>query len=144
MSSNNTIQYTIEWKNDNASFEKIRQDLKAIQQMTQSEYLNLNKGLNAAQASHQLKELKAEAAQLQTALQKAFNSDLGAVNINKLNQELSKLNLKDMSAKFASAGVAGQQAFRDIAAQTVTTNMHLKQTHSTLNEIRKTFVNTLK
>lgn len=140
----NKIQYQLEFQAKDDSLQKIKQELFEIKNMTQAEYLSLNKGLNAAEAAHQLKQIKQEVSQLESVLKKSFNADLGTININKFNQELRKIDLKTIRNDFQSLSAIGKNAFRDFATSALTTNLELKKTHNLLDEMKTTMANTVK
>ena len=78
------------------------------------------------------------------ALNKAFNKDLGTMNVVKFNKELQKLDLNRIHSDFSKAGAAGQNAFRSMTTEILTTNMQLKQSHTLINKMAETMANTVK
>lgn len=140
----NQIRFKVGYEVDKSALNEIRNSLQTIQKMTSSDLMSLNKGMDLTTANAQLKQIKQTASQVQEALSRSFNSDLGTFNISKFNSELKNLDINRVYNDFASAGVAGQSAFRNITSQVLTTNMQLKQTHSLLDNMATTMANTIK
>ena len=140
----NQIRFKVGYEVDKSALNEIRNSLQTIQKMTSSDLMSLNKGMDLTTANAQLKQIKQTASQVQEALSRSFNSDLGTLNISKFNSELKNLDINRVYNDFASAGAAGQSAFRNITSQVLTTNMQLKQTHSLLDNMATTMANTIK
>lgn len=140
------IRYDLFLNTSNAqsSLNKFSQQLQKLGKFTQGDILNLNKGIKTEQAKKKLAELKTSVAQMDTALKGAFNKDLGTFNVDKFNQSLKKMDLKQVQKGFKNAGVQGEQAFRDITTQVMTTNVQLKQSNGFLQKIGKTFLDAAK
>ena len=71
----------------------------------------------------EVKQIISSVNQLDGALERAFNTNLGTLNISKFNQEISKLNLGKIQQDMSKVGSAGSNAFRNITAQILTTNI---------------------
>ena len=140
----NQIRFKVGYEVDKNGLNEIKNSLQAIQKMTSSDLMSLNKGMDLSTANSQLKQIKQTASQVQEALSRSFNSDLGTLNISKFNSELKNLDINRIYNDFNSAGTAGQSAFRNITSQVLTTNMQLKQTHNLLDEMATTMANTVK
>lgn len=140
----NQIRFKVGYEVDKNGLNEIKNSLQAIQKMTSSDLMSLNKGMDLSTANSQLAQIKQTASQVQEALSRSFNSDLGTLNISKFNSELKNLDINRIYNDFASAGTAGQSAFRNITSQVLTTNMQLKQTHNLLDEMATTMANTVK
>lgn len=134
------IRFGVNFDVDQSSLNKIKSALKEISNLSTKDL----KIIDEDKAQTALNEIKKSAGELQTALQKSFNADLGTLNISKFNQELHKIDLKKIQSDLAQAGSVGQRAFKDIATQALTTNMQLKQTNNFLNQIGTTMINTVK
>ena len=140
----NQIRFKVGYEVDKNGLNEIKNSLQAIQKMTSSDLMSLNKGMDLSTANSQLAQIKQTASQVQEALSRSFNSDLGTLNISKFNSELKNLDINRIYNDFNSAGTAGQSAFRNITSQILTTNMQLKQTHNLLDEMATTMANTVK
>lgn len=142
--ANGSIQLSVGLNVDKTAINQLKTSLQEIQRMTQND-LNLD-GLIGSQkeAVRDLEKVKATAKEVEKALDKAFNKDLGTLNVSKFNQELSKLGLKNIYTQFNSIGSTGQAAFRNMTTEILTTNLQLKQSHKFLNEIATTMGNTIK
>jgi TP901 family phage tail tape measure protein len=135
------IQYSVGFNVDKTSLNGILTSLQQIKAMSSQDFLRMNPG-QFANANAELNKVKASAGQLELALKKAFNTNLGTLNIIKFRQELSKLNLGKIQADMAKVGASG--TFRNLTTQVLTTNMQLKQTHTLMNKLSKTMGNTIK
>ena len=143
MANGGNIRYSIGFNVDKTGLNQIKASLQEIQKLTAQDLIKINNSsLEAAQKD--LEKIKASAQSLEGALEKSFNTNIGALNVSKFNQELKKLNLNQIYTDFTKAGIAGQNAFRDITTQILTTNMHLKKSHSLLEDMATTMANTVK
>ena len=136
------IEYSVGFKADAASLNNIKNSLSELKKIS-LEALNPS-AANYDSHERALINLRESVGQLEGAFDKAFNKDLGTLNIAKFNKELQKLNLHKIEKDMQAAGAAGQTAFRNIAAQALTTNMQLKQTHTFVDKIATTLSNTIK
>ena len=143
--ANNRIDYSIGFKVDQTGLNQAKSALQELQRLSAGDLMKIN-NTSFDQAKKDLKELKANASVLENALSKAFNANLGTVNVSKFNQELKKSNitLDQIYAGMSKAGYAGEAAFRKTATQVLTTNTQLKQSHKILDDIAKTMGNTVK
>lgn len=141
MANGGRIQYTVGFNVDQSGLNQIKQSLQAIQNASVKDLVNVQGLQNADQ---RLKEIKHTASEVQGALERSFNSDLGTLNVSKFNQELKKLDVKRIYTDFNQVGVSGQNAFRNITSQVLTTNLQLKQTNKWLDEMATTMTNTIR
>lgn len=144
MAATNRIDFTVGFNTDQSGLSSIKKALEEIQKMTSGDLMSLNKGMDLSEANSRLSQIKESASQVQKALEKAFNADLGTLNVSKFNNELKNLDINKIYNDFNSAGSAGQTAFKNITTQILTTNMQLKQTHSFLENMATTLSNTIK
>lgn len=128
------------------SLNDIKATLQQINKMTTQDFMSMNKELNTQQAVQQLTQLKSTVSDIQNALEKAFNVNLNSINVSKFNQELQKsgLNINQIYKTLHQFGSTGDSAFRRLAANVLTTNTQLKESHKILDEIASTMSNTIK
>lgn len=143
MANGGNIRYSVNFDVNKTGLNEIKASLQEIQKLTAQDLMKIN-NTSLSVAQQDLEKLKVSVKQLDGALDKAFNSDLGTLNVSKFNQELKKLNLNQIYKDFSNAGAAGQAAFRNTTTQILTTNMQLKQTHSLLDNMATTMANTVK
>lgn len=141
MANGGRIDYTVGFKVDQSGLNQIKANLTSIQQGTTKDFVGL-KGLQ--DADKKLIEIKKTASDVEAALNRSFNSNLGTLNISKFNQELKKLDIKKVYTDFSQLGPVGQNAFRNITSQILTTNLQLKQTNKWLDEMAVTMSNSIK
>ena len=116
--------------------------LQAVKASIQ-EIMNM-KPTGATEFDNQLKIAQQDAQALSNILNQSFNKDLGTINVQKFNNAL-KASGTDLNKIQASMTAVGQgNAFRSMAAQVLTTNMQLKQTHTLLDSMATTMANTVK
>lgn len=140
--ANNQIKFGIGFNVDKTGLNQIRAELQQIANMTQGEFLKLNTG----GTTKDLLAAKRAAGELEDALNKAFNKELGTLNVAKFNQALktSDKTVDQLYADLSKIGTKGQQAFRNVATEALTTNRQLKQTHNLIDKMAETMGNTIK
>lgn len=143
MASGGQIKYGIGFNVDKTALNQLKTELQQIKNMTVGDLVKLNPSV-ANNAVAELEKIKASARQLEGALERSFNPNLGTLNVTKFNQELKKININKIYKDLSQAGAAGKKAFRDITTQILTTNMQLKQTHTLLDSMAETMGNTIK
>lgn len=137
------IQWGMSFKVDKTGLNDLKTELLSIQKLTTADYAR-GKHSSASQLAKELKEIKQSATEVQTALEKSFNTNLGTLNVVKFNQELKKLNINKIATDFNKVGSSGQSAFRNLVTETLTTNLQLKETHKLLDSIATSMSNTIK
>ena len=140
------INYDVRFNVDSTNLKAIKAELSDIQKMTVQDFSKQNIGMNFHEAQSQLINIKRDAADIQLALDKAFNTSLGSLNIEKFEAELKKANidLAQVYTNFRSMGSVGIQAFQQLSASVLTSNLRLRETHKILDNISQTMFNTAK
>ena len=140
------IDFQVNLNVDKTSLNDLQKSLSDLSRMTQSDILNLNKGMNLKEADAQLKEIRQTVTTVKQSLSNAFNKDLGTVNVTKFNNELSKsgISIKQLYSPFAAAGTQGKAAFRSLTSELMSTEMHLKKTHNIIQDMANTMANSIK
>ena len=142
--ANQRIDIDVGLKVDKTGLNQIKSSLQEIKNLTAQDLMKIGGHTDIQKAERELKSLKTSIGQIDGALEKAFNTDLGTLNVSKFNQALKGMNLNQVYKDFSAAGAAGQTAFRNVTSQILTTNMQLKQTHNFLNNMATTMANTVK
>lgn len=137
------ITFGIDFNVNKSGLNDLKKSLQDIQKATTKDLVGDLGGKNAQEA---LAKVKQSASQIEQALRKAYNPTINATNISKFNQQLSKTgtNLNTVYQDFSKLGTTGQTAFAQLASNILTTNVQLKQTHSLLDSMGQTMVNTVK
>lgn len=143
LSNEQRISFAVDYKVNTTSLQDARKSLQELQKMSLETFNSIGNNRNMANSAEQLTNLKQSALQLEQALARSFNADLGVTNVQRLRQELSHLDLRNIGERFALAGAAGQNAFNSIAGQALNLNNTLKQTGPILTKIQHTFTNAL-
>ena len=140
------VTYNVKFNTDTQSLQALKKSLQEISNMTTSQYQSINpnapKDLKAAH--DELVAIKKEVGQVQTALDKAFNSSLGTTNITKFSQSLEHVDLTKLNRSMAQLGSVGQTAFRQLNTSLITTNTQLKESNKLLDKFATTFKNTVR
>lgn len=131
---------------DKSSLQQVKAELQSIQKMTVQEFSLKNANMGFKEAQSKLIEIKREANAVQAALDRAFNTNLGSMNVTKFDMELKKadIDLKAVYNDFRMMGATGIQAFQQLSSSVLTSNLQLKQTHKILDNISQTMFNTAK
>ena len=140
MANGGSINYTVKYNIDKTGLNQMKASLQEILNLTQGDLIKIN----SKATKEDLKQLQDAAKAVGSALERAFNPNLGTLNVSKFNQELKKLNVDKIYKDFNIMGQAGRNAFRNITSDVLTTNMQLKQTHSILDNMATTMANTIK
>lgn len=137
----NQINYKLGYQVDSKSLNDIRNSLKELQNI---KITGISGPLEKAQGH--MSKIIAYANSLERILNSSYNSKLGTLNVSKFTEEIGKVKggIQGIYKEFSYAGIAGQNAFRDITTKALTTNVQLKQTHKILDDMAITMKNTLK
>ena len=140
------INYGVRFDVDKQSLQQVKTELQAIQKMTLQEFSIKNADMGLKEAQNKLIDIKREATALQGVLDRAFNADLGSLNLTKFDNELKKSNidLQSVYKNFKLAGATGTQEFQKLSSAVLTSNLQLRQTHNILDNIAQTMFNTAK
>lgn len=135
------INFQVGYNVDTSGLQKGEQ---AVRQSLNSLMAEAKKPGNALNESMQ-KALQS-AQQLESAYNKAFNTNLGSLNVSTLNKELenSGTNLKTIQKDFLNAGSSGQVAWARIGSQILGTNVQLRNTNTLLDRMAQTMAGTVK
>lgn len=142
MTNGGQINYSIGFNVNNTQLNQLKTSLQELQRLTVQDIGRIN--FNTKDAEGDLRKVKQSVSELQSALEKASNKDLGTVNISKFNQELKKLDLSRIYKDLTLAGTAGTSAFRNLSTQILQTNVQIKQSNKLLDDMVHTMKNTLK
>ena len=140
------IKLGVDLELNKSNINTIRTELNKISKMTGTDLMKINPELNLGDAVAQLTKVKDTAHGVEKALDKAFNSSIGTIDLTRFNSELQKsgLTVQKIQKDFLSVGATGTNAFRNLSTQLLTTNMKLKESHSLLDSMAETMGNTIK
>ena len=101
---------------------------------------------DSAAAQTILTNIKTQAANVEAALKKAFNSKLQTYNIETFNRVIKETSgsMENVYKTFSQAGTVGENAFRNLSSQVLNTNVQLKESHTLLDNMATTLANTVK
>ena len=131
------IEFQVGFKTDKSGIQDLKKSLQDIQKV---------KPVNFNGTNEELKKVKTTAKQVESALSKAFNPNINSINLKTFDNQLKKSgkSIDDIYTSFSKMGAQGQVAFSQMARSVLTTNQQLKETHSIINQMGTTMVNTIK
>lgn len=139
-----TINYGIKFTADQSGLNKVKQSLQELRNLSAEDLLKIGNTKDLSKAYSDLRNIKEEAEQIETALKKSFNQKLGVYNINEFKKNLKGLDISSIGKDFEKAGAVGRKAFRDIASELSKTNLQARKTSETLNKMKETLMNTIR
>ena len=140
--ANNRINYSIGFNVEQTELNRLKTALQELQRMTTKDFARIN--FDTKDAEGDLAKVKASVQELQTALNKSTNLDLGTVNLAKFNKELKNMDLQSIYKNLSLAGSAGTSAFRNLTTGLLQTNVKIKQSNKLLDDMANTMKNTAK
>ena len=138
------IQFGISYKVDKTGLNDLKNQLNEIYNMPATQIKINNPNLNANEILSVMTKARNAVEQIRPALDKAFDTTTGIVNLQKLQTSLKKLNLSEIQQRMAAVGPAGEEAFLKISQAALTTNVRLKETSHFIDKMGQTFLNTIK
>lgn len=141
---NGTITYGINFNVNQQNLVKLKQELQELKNLTGQDLIKMGSVSSLSEANKELINIKTTISQIEGALNKSFSSSLGTTNLTKFNAELQKLDLNKISQQFNTLGSSGQQAFRTLTTNALTTNLQLKETNTLISKMSETMTNTIK
>ena len=141
--NNKKIDIGIGFKVDKTELNNLKTELGQLQNMSLGD---LTKITGTQATIEDLNKIKNAAGAVQSALEKSFNARLNTQDLTKFNAELknSGYTLQTLRSSFESAGIAGQNAFRNIAAELLNTNRKFKESSKWLDKMSETMANTVR
>lgn len=136
----NTVEYNLKTTLDASGVSKLQAELSKVQ-------LELNKINQAGVIGEpQIEKAKAGIKEIQQGLNKAFNPNLGLLNIDKFINSLSPVNrsISEWSKHFETAGATGQQAMNSLIGRLGKIDSGLVSVSKTTDKVFNTIGNTVR
>lgn len=127
--------------------DEILNSLRQLQGLTKTDLFKIQgSSTDVKNFSQELTKIRSSAQTVEEALEKAFNPKLNSINLQTFNQALanSGTNLAEIQRDFSKAGVTGENAFRSLTAELLTSKKEVKQTSTLIDSMAKTLTNTIK
>ena len=144
MANGGRINYTVGFQVDKTGLNDLKSQLNEISKMSATQIRLENPNLSMNEAMSAMQKVRAAINEIQPALDNAFDTTTGILNLEKLNNSLKKLDLKEIESRFNAIGVKGQESFLKISQSALTANVKLKQTSHWLDKMGETLTNTIK
>ena len=134
----NTVEYNLRTTLDSSGIAQLQNEIsKTLRTLDE---LGNKKILSPSQVSAATKDIQ----QLQNAFSKAFDPNLGMLNLKTFQKELSGLNVDSLRQSFSSAGVQGTQLFNNMIGQIGKMDTSFRNLSSTTDKIFNTMGNTVR
>ena len=96
MANGGSIKYSVGFNVDKTGLNQMKASLQELLNLTKQDLIKINGKATDAE----LDRIKKSAKEVESALERAFNPNLGTLNVSKFNQELQKLNVKKIYQDF--------------------------------------------
>lgn len=146
MATGGTIQYGIKFNVDSTGLNQVKQELKAIQDLTTTQFqqMNPNASKNMGQARDELVAIKKEALEIEKIFNKSYNIKLNTTNINQVKKDLANMGLDKIYNTLSKLGPQGTATFQRMAASITMVQTPLKETNKLLDKLAESFGNTVR
>ena len=124
---------------DKSGLNELKSSLLNLQNATKLDVFNVST------TKKELAEIQQSANQVAAALNKSYNAKLGTYNIEAFKKEINATTggLSALQQQWSKVAT-GERAFRNLANSLTSTNLELKETHSLLDSMGTTLMNTIK
>ena len=139
------IKYSVGFDIQKEGLNQLKTSLQELQKLTEKDLMRINSS-DLETARKDLHQIRVQAQNVRTALRDSFNAKLNTHNIESFNKSLegAHTTIEKIYRAWSAGGTAGQNAFRSLSSQVLSTNIQLKQTNSMLDRMAQTFVNVAK
>lgn len=139
------IKYSVGFDVQKEGLNQLKTSLQELQKLTEKDLMRINSS-DLETARKDLHQIRVQAQNVRTALRDSFNAKLNTHNIESFNKSLegAHTTIEDIYKAWSAGGTAGQNAFRSLSSQVLSTNIQLKQTNGMLDKMAQTFVNVAK
>ena len=137
------IQLGIGFNVDKTGLNTLRTELQSLQKLGEQDLIKLG---STADVKKDLESIRTTAQQVEDALVKSFNPKLNTTDLAKFRTELhnSGLDISKIKTEFDKAGESGQNAFRNLSVDLLTTNKNLRESSKLLDKMADTMANTVR
>lgn len=138
----NVIEYKVKTVLDGTGLSKLQAELAKTENLLQSWTSKNTKSPRLKEWEQAIPVLE----QVRTAINRAYNSDIKALNISKFNKDLdaTSFKAKGVGTALSNAGYVGQKTFNTLVARTASLDTGLKNVNSTATKLLTTFKNTVR
>ena len=142
MANQGKIQFGVGFNVDKSGLNQLKAELQSLQSLSEKDLIKIG----STDAINDLQKIKDTAHQVEQALEKSFNPKLNTTDLTKFRTELKNtgLNISSIKASFDKAGQSGQNAFRNLTTELLTTNKHLKESSQLVQKMADTLSNTVR
>lgn len=135
----NQANFGLNFKVDKSGLNELKKSLQDIIKLG-------NQSGKAGGMTDELKQACQAAKQLESILDGAWNSKLGQLNLDKVNQGIKTTygSVGQLRQQLESSGNVGTAAYNKMASQILSTNLQLKQSNKLLDDMATSMANTVK
>lgn len=144
MANGGRIDFTVGFKVDESGMAKLRREIQEIGSISATTVQKMNPSLSIKQATGYVGQIREAARQVEQALNGAFNTQTGVMNLATLRNSLRSLDLPTIQQRFNLLGQQGSEAFLKISKAALTTSVRLKETNNIVDKMGQTLMNTLR
>ena len=141
MSNRSKIIYDIGFNVEKNALNDIKKQLSLLKQNTEMKIK-----ISDSKLQEDLKKSLTTIEQVENALKDAYNPKIDSTNLTQFNNNLksSGLTVEQISKDLKNLGADGVNAFRNLSAELLTTNLQLKESSKFLDSMANTLFNTAK
>ena len=138
----NKITYNIGFNVDSSGLKQVQAELQKINNMSTADIKLINPDL----ATRDINKIKDAAKKASELLQNSFNVKLDSYDLKKFNQELQRSPglMSSIRTELIKLGPTGSIQLNNLTKEILTMNTQVRQTSKVLDNLGKTFMNTLR
>lgn len=129
-------------KGNTSGLEDLKRQFASLNQMVGKLQLEVS----TDEALKELQEVQSAIAAVEKALSVSYNVKLDSTNVTKFKDSLaaSNMSITKVQSALKKMGTEGQNAFRNLSVELLTSNKNLKQANATLDKMAETLSNTVR
>ena len=129
-------------KGNTSGLEDLKRQFASLNQMVEKLQLEVS----TDEALKELQEVQSAIAAVEKALSVSYNVKLDSTNVTKFKESLaaSNMSITKVQSALKKMGTEGQNAFRNLSVELLTSNKNLKQANATLDKMAETLSNTVR
>lgn len=141
----NVIEYKVKTNLDDTGLRKLQQELGKVENVLQK-IRTTPRDNYVAGLSQQYQEAIGTIEKVRQTINTSYNSSIKAIDVNKFNSQLAKLEVSASSVgkAFSNAGVVGQKGLNNLIARVASLDTGIKSVNTTSQKLATTLKNTVR